>query len=187
MFADVNPWASGLCLTEFLFCECTVLAGATLSSLDKEGLSALSWACLKGHRAVVQFLVEEGAEIDQTDKNGRTPLDLAAFYGDAETVGTRRWSRCPPAHGPALHRSHSLSGHEAVSGCGQRVWACWGQLSLFSYSLACSLFQNFTKDFNRLLKPSKYTITNCVYSRHIIEYIYTYAYGVLFSFSNPFK
>uniref|UniRef100_A0A452S0U1 Tetratricopeptide repeat, ankyrin repeat and coiled-coil containing 1 n=1 Tax=Ursus americanus TaxID=9643 RepID=A0A452S0U1_URSAM len=86
VFADVNPWASGLCLTEFLFCECTVLAGATLSSLDKEGLSALSWACLKGHRAVVQFLVEEGAEIDQTDKNGRTPLDLAAFYGDAETV-----------------------------------------------------------------------------------------------------
>lgn len=37
---------------------------------------------------MVQYLVEEGAEIDQTDKNGRTPLDLAAFYGDAETVGT---------------------------------------------------------------------------------------------------
>ena len=32
--------------------------------------------------------MEEGAEIDQTDKNGRSPLDLAAFYGDAETVGT---------------------------------------------------------------------------------------------------
>ena len=68
--------------------EWASLSGATLSSLDKEGLSALSWACLKGHRAVVQFLVEEGAEIDQTDKNGRSPLDLAAFYGDAETVGT---------------------------------------------------------------------------------------------------
>lgn len=39
---------------------------------------------------MVQFLVEEGAEIDQMDKNGRTPLDLAAFYGDAETVGTAR-------------------------------------------------------------------------------------------------
>lgn len=37
---------------------------------------------------MVQFLVEEGADIDQMDKNGRTPLDLAAFYGDAETVGT---------------------------------------------------------------------------------------------------
>lgn len=46
----------------------------------------LSWACLKGHKDVVQFLVEKGAIIDHTDKNGRTPLDLAAFYGDAEIV-----------------------------------------------------------------------------------------------------
>ena len=54
--------------------------------VDKEGLSALSWACLKGHKSVVQSLVERGAAIDHTDKNGRTPLDLAAFYGDAEIV-----------------------------------------------------------------------------------------------------
>lgn len=46
----------------------------------------LSWACLKGHKNVVQFLVEKGAIIDHTDRNGRTPLDLAAFYGDAEIV-----------------------------------------------------------------------------------------------------
>lgn len=137
MFADVNPFASGLCLTEFMFFECAVLAGAALSSLDKEGLSALSWACLKGHRAVVQFLVEEGAEIDQTDKNGRTPLDLAAFYGDAETVRTRRWSRCPPAPGPAPRRNpfpesnHSLSVWEAVSACGQHVRACCGVVFTF--------------------------------------------------------
>uniref|UniRef100_A0A668A8C3 Tetratricopeptide repeat, ankyrin repeat and coiled-coil containing 1 n=1 Tax=Myripristis murdjan TaxID=586833 RepID=A0A668A8C3_9TELE len=52
----------------------------------KEGLTPLSWACLKGHKNVVQFLVEKGAGIDHTDKNGRTPLDLAAFYGDAEIV-----------------------------------------------------------------------------------------------------
>lgn len=77
-------------------CDWACLSGAALSSLDKEGLSALSWACLKGHRAVVQFLVEEGAEIDQMDKNGRTPLDLAAFYGDAETVGTAGGHTAPP-------------------------------------------------------------------------------------------
>lgn len=65
---------------------CFHFTGATVSSLDKEGLSALSWACLKGHKEVVQYLVEKGAATDQTDKNGRTPLDLAAFYGDADIV-----------------------------------------------------------------------------------------------------
>lgn len=62
------------------------LKGASLTSVDKEGLTPLSWACLKGHKNVVQFLAEKGAVIDHTDKNGRTPLDLAAFYGDAEIV-----------------------------------------------------------------------------------------------------
>lgn len=129
-----------------MFCECTVPAGAALSSLDKEGLSALSWACLKGHRAVVQFLVEEGAEIDQTDKNGRTPLDLAAFYGDAETVGTGRWSRCP-----AAHRNHAQSRtgpRVCVRPCLHVVSVCRhavGLLSLFSYSVTCSLFQTLVK------------------------------------------
>ena len=62
------------------------LKGASLTAMDKEGLMPLSWACLKGHKNVVQFLVERGAIIDHTDKNGRTPLDLAAFFGDAEIV-----------------------------------------------------------------------------------------------------
>ena len=54
--------------------------------MDKEGLTALSWACLKGHLSVVRSLVDNGAATDHADKNGRTPLDLAAFYGDAEVV-----------------------------------------------------------------------------------------------------
>lgn len=74
----------------FFFQKCLMttvcLVGASLTSMDKEGLTPLSWACLKGQRNVVEFLVEKGAVIDHTDKNGRTPLDLAAFYGDAEIV-----------------------------------------------------------------------------------------------------
>lgn len=54
--------------------------------MDKEGLTPLGWACLKGQKKVVEFLVERGAQIDHTDKHGRTPLDLAAFYGDADIV-----------------------------------------------------------------------------------------------------
>lgn len=58
--------------------------------MDKEGLTALSWACLKGHLPVVRCLVESGAATDHADKNGRTPLDLAAFYGDSEVVSVAK-------------------------------------------------------------------------------------------------
>lgn len=70
---------------------------------------------------MVQYLVEEGAEIDQTDKNGRTPLDLAAFYGDAETVSTNGCSlpvcTFPPCAGWNICREGPavmLGLHEAV-------------------------------------------------------------------------
>lgn len=73
--------------------------------MDKEGLTPLSWACLKGHKNVVQFLVEKGAVIDHTDKNGRTPLDLAAFYGDAEIVSEMNFVENIPA--PCTNSRHS--------------------------------------------------------------------------------
>lgn len=64
-----------------------VFLGAPVSSADQEGLTALTWACLKGQKGVVQLLVEAGADLNQSDRQGRTPLDLAALNGDADTVG----------------------------------------------------------------------------------------------------
>ena len=60
--------------------------GASLTSMDREGLTALCWACLKGHYHCTQSLLEKGSDLDHTDTHGRTPLDLAAFYGDADVV-----------------------------------------------------------------------------------------------------
>lgn len=77
--------------------------------MDKEGLTALSWACLKGHKSVVQFLVEKGAVIDHTDKNGRTPLDLAAFYGDADIVSSTTINRGLSYLNPHISGSVNLS------------------------------------------------------------------------------
>lgn len=65
-----------------------MVAGASLSTADQEGLTALSWACLKGRKGAVQLLVEAGADLNQPDRQGRTPLDLAALNGDADTVGS---------------------------------------------------------------------------------------------------
>ena len=68
---------------------CMDLSGASITATDREGLTALSWACSKGHIHCMQSLVERGSDIEHCDKNGRTPLDLAAFYGDAEAVSIR--------------------------------------------------------------------------------------------------
>lgn len=64
-----------------------VVPGASLSSADQEGLTALSWACMKGQKGAVQVLMEAGADLNHPDRQGRTPLDLAALNGDADTVG----------------------------------------------------------------------------------------------------
>ena len=57
-------------------------------STDREGLTALSWAALRGHAACVSALVERGAphvDVHHTDTHGRTPLDLAAIEGGGGT------------------------------------------------------------------------------------------------------
>lgn len=57
-------------------------------------MAALSWACLRGKVQAAQCLLDNGADVNQSNKVGRSPLDLAAFQGNPTLTQVRhhRWS-----------------------------------------------------------------------------------------------
>uniref|UniRef100_A0A8C8GWI4 Tetratricopeptide repeat, ankyrin repeat and coiled-coil containing 2a n=1 Tax=Oncorhynchus tshawytscha TaxID=74940 RepID=A0A8C8GWI4_ONCTS len=63
-----------------------VVFSASLALMDKEGLTALSWACLKGHMPLVQYLVDHGAMIEHVDYSGMRPLDRAVGCRNTSVV-----------------------------------------------------------------------------------------------------
>lgn len=67
------------------FCS-AVDTGACMLRQDREGLTALGWACLRGRVQAAQCLLDRGANVNHADKTGRTPLDLAAFQGNPSLV-----------------------------------------------------------------------------------------------------
>jgi ankyrin repeat protein len=53
--------------------------GVDINSVEKErGQTALHMAAFKGHNELIEFLLQRGALIGITDKEGKTPLHLAA-------------------------------------------------------------------------------------------------------------
>ena len=68
-----------------------VQLGAPLDLVNEDGMSALHWACIQGHAAVAEALLDgkfegRGAAIDLQDRNGSTPLTLASMWGHESVV-----------------------------------------------------------------------------------------------------
>ncbi|KAL9117500.1 MAG: hypothetical protein Q9187_005963 [Circinaria calcarea] len=89
-----------------------------LNKIDNRKKTALIWAAEGGHEAIIQLLLEKGADVDAKDENGHTALHEAAFKGnkavirlllekgaDIKVKDKDKWT--------AMHAA-ALSGHEAI-------------------------------------------------------------------------
>jgi ankyrin repeat protein len=54
-----------------------LIAGVDLNAAESNGRTAVHGAATQGFDQVIQFLVDQGANLDVKDKQGRTPLDAA--------------------------------------------------------------------------------------------------------------
>jgi ankyrin repeat domain-containing protein 50 len=71
------------------FEECTsmlIVAGASINSQDKMGITPLGLSCTKKHLNIAKILIGNGAGINHRDHVGRTPLYLAAIKGNVDIV-----------------------------------------------------------------------------------------------------
>lgn len=50
------------------------------------GQCALWWLAMHGRQNLVQLLIDTGCDVNLSDKDGWTPLSVAAFYGHAEVI-----------------------------------------------------------------------------------------------------
>ena len=66
--------------------ELLVAAGADVAVVDDYEESAMHWAGEQGHAEVIRTLVRAGANCNQTDWSGKTPLWVSCFNGQLGSV-----------------------------------------------------------------------------------------------------
>ncbi|KAI8628430.1 hypothetical protein F5Y19DRAFT_476414 [Xylariaceae sp. FL1651] len=60
--------------------------GCNVNAKDRWGWSALSMCAYGGHLAIARLLLEQGADLDNVDVDGDTPMQLATTRGHSELV-----------------------------------------------------------------------------------------------------
>jgi len=60
--------------------------GLNVNAQDTRGRAALHFACSRGQREVVQYLVNKGANVSISDSLGNTPIHLASISGNSAVV-----------------------------------------------------------------------------------------------------
>lgn len=68
--------------------------GTPIDRPNKNGLTALQQSCFDGNLELVNFLLEQGADLSLVDSEGRTALHFAALGGHLETVSLLVNSSC---------------------------------------------------------------------------------------------
>jgi len=66
--------------------ETLLSRGARPDHRAGDGSTALAWAARKGEQAILQALISKNADVNSTDKDGRTPLMHAAMGGGAPSI-----------------------------------------------------------------------------------------------------
>ncbi|CAL0319175.1 unnamed protein product [Lupinus luteus] len=89
-----------------------VQCGIDVTQPNKNGTTALHAAVCEGNTEMVQFLLDQGANIDKIDGNGWTPRDLADQQGHEEIqniFNNGNENRKPPVTPPSLSNNDNKS------------------------------------------------------------------------------
>lgn len=107
------PLCAAACWNHAQTVQALLDGGADPNARERDGWTALLWACANGHLESADILLDAGADPDVADDDGHTPLTLAARFGAYGIV----WSLLEHGADPALPDSAGRSALEIARRC----------------------------------------------------------------------
>ncbi|CAH1791761.1 unnamed protein product [Owenia fusiformis] len=168
-----------LCQNEKNICQLLLDNKADIEACDKDGNTALVYACMKGCTAVAEVLLKNGADVNCSDSEGRTPLMIeykcisdaskrmimkTLVVNGSSVNATDKWGQTPLYH----TLDHMGTDHQDVEGIIDDLLNA-GASELYSPKQTVSLLttlieKNFKIPINTLLSRV-YVHVNCKDSR----------------------